>query len=95
MDIRGYHIVSNPSDESPDGLMSTVTSTSGIVRGPFDTIRAAIACANLWAEEDAKVSLKAAEDAAPAVHTASESLAFQVETPVDNPPVIEHPAELA
>lgn len=46
MDINGCQIVSEPA-HTPEGWTSTVTR-DGILKGPFETIAEAVACARTW-----------------------------------------------
>jgi len=88
MDVHGYFIDSKPADLGPDrdkdehgnatgpllhdGFLSTVTNKDKVVRGPFKTVREAIACAHSWFAEDAasaKAKLEQVEKAAPDQHS--------------------------
>ena len=64
MDINGCQVVSEPADTG-EGFLSTVHHGQEM-RGPFETIREAVACAQTWSAEIANAGLRAVEDAAPA-----------------------------
>ncbi|WP_397570659.1 hypothetical protein [Schlesneria sp. T3-172] len=64
MDINGFQVVSEPSDKTEEGFSSTV-HRGGQVRGPFQTVKEAIACAQKWATEPrAKVAEPGTDQAA-------------------------------
>jgi|GEM_PF-4948096 len=46
MDVYGFHIVSEPTDQNESGFSTIVTDAAGTVSGPFKTIKEAIDCAH-------------------------------------------------
>lgn len=50
MDINGCQVVSEPSDKTEEGFVSTV-HRGQLMRGPFSTISEAVRCASEWSQE--------------------------------------------
>jgi hypothetical protein len=50
MDINGCQVVSEPSDKTKEGFLSTV-HRDGMTRGPFEKISDATKCAREWSQE--------------------------------------------
>ena len=94
MDIHGIHVVPEPSETTEEGYLTTI-HRDGSIRGPFNTIQEAVNAAHAWNKEiveadAAKAKLdEVAKAASVVVETKSESVAIQVENPVENPPVID------
>lgn len=65
MDVHGFHIVSEPTDQNESGFSTTVADATGTVRGPFQTVKEAIDCAHSWNAENGRDALKQIENAAP------------------------------
>jgi hypothetical protein len=52
MDVHGFQVLSEPSDNpQSDGHSTTVVDARGVIRGPFFTVRDAIQCAEDWRAE--------------------------------------------
>ena len=85
-------MVPEPSNSTDEGFLTKV-HRDGVIRGPFKTIQEAITAAHTWNQElvveAGQSPQQAGNEAHVVVNTISESVAVHVESPADNPPVIE------
>jgi hypothetical protein len=90
MYVNGCKIDVKLCAENPEGFSSVVSRTNAkgeeVARGPFAVIREAQVYAHSWNDADTPPPMPVATT------TVSESVAVQVEKPVENPPVIEEKA---